>query len=127
MRAIPISSLLLTLSACPGELDGDSDPDSDSARTCTEIVSDFEAETSAIRSCSEASECGTELDGTSCGCTRDWVARVDADTTRFYALIEEASAAECDLGLISPCDCPEASGYACEDGTCTWNYASASM
>jgi hypothetical protein len=50
------------------------------------------------------------------------VARNDADTTCFYALIDEAAELDCDLGLFSDCDCPGADGFECVDGTCTWNY-----
>lgn len=117
--------LVLLLGACIGG-DDDSSKDSDSGgpRTCEAILADFQAETAAIRSCTGASECGTELTGTSCGCTRNWVARTDADTTTFYALRDEGLAQGCDLGLTSTCDCPETDGYDCIDRVCTWNYTS---
>lgn len=87
---------------------------------CPMILADFEAETDSIRSCTTASECGQILAGTSCGCTRDWVARTNADPTDFYALLNDAN--QCGGGLISTCDCPPANGFDCVNNTCTWNY-----
>ena len=118
---------LLLLFGCPSGDDakddskGDSTPDS-TARTCDDIVTEFTAETQSIRSCTAPDECGQELTGTSCGCTRNWVARTDADTTTFYTLLHEAAAAGCELGLTSTCDCPDTGGFDCVDETCTWAY-----
>jgi hypothetical protein len=67
-------------------------------------------------------ECGQVLKGTSCGCTRDWVARLDADTAEFWALVDTANELGCELPFISTCDCPATDGYACSGGICTWNY-----
>lgn len=112
----------LMLAGCPlGDDKDDTNPDSP-ARTCADVQSDFAAEAESIRSCTDAVECGQELTGTSCGCTRNWVARTDADTTAFYALIDEAQSMECDLGLGSTCDCPDTGGFDCVDNTCTWLY-----
>lgn len=91
-------------------------------RTCTQVQADFAAESRAIRACEEDAQCGQVLTGTSCGCTRDQVARIGVDTRAFYALIDEAAALGCDLGLTSTCDCPEVSGFDCDDGVCTWDY-----
>lgn len=87
---------------------------------CAEVQAAFDAEASAIRRCSSDSECGKSLMGTSCGCTRNWVARLDADTTRFYQLIDHASSTGCELPLGSTCDCPPADGFVCVDGMCRW-------
>jgi len=89
---------------------------------CDDLVAAFEAETASIRSCEQDEECGEVLTGTSCGCTRDWVARLDADTTRFYELIELAVEMGCELEVGSSCDCPETDGFVCDDGICNWNY-----
>ncbi len=88
---------------------------------CRTIIGDFEAESDRIRSCTTARDCGTVLTGTSCGCTRDWVAQAGVDTTRFYDLLDEASST-CGYGPISTCDCPAVNGYACVRNECTWNY-----
>lgn len=92
-------------------------------KSCTELEAAFAAEAKAIRSCTTGSECGQVLTGTSCGCTRDWVARLDADAAYFYDIIAQAGPLGCDLPLFSTCDCPAADGYACgAGGVCTWNY-----
>jgi len=101
---------------------GDDDDDDDEPATCEALIADFEAETQAIRSCEEDAECGQVLAGTSCGCTRDWVARTDADTTAWQEALDAATSNRCEVSLASPCDCPAAEGYACVDNICTWNY-----
>lgn len=90
--------------------------------TCEEVDLAIAAEFDAIASCTTDAQCGQELTGTSCGCTRNLVARIDADTRAYYALLERQGELGCD-GLISTCDCPPADGFACRGGTCTWNYA----
>jgi hypothetical protein len=104
--------------------DGDRDPNNCAQlfNACAQVIAAFDAETLAIRSCASDSECGQELQGTSCGCTHNWVARTDADTTCFYDLIDQAQALQCELPLASDCDCPEADGFVCDAGICNWNY-----
>lgn len=109
--------LLFLLPACPTPED---------PPTCEQQLEDLQAEAVAIRSCEVATDCGQVLHGTSCGCTRDWVARNDADPTSFDRLLAEMNASSCETGLGSTCDCPEAYGFACEAGECTWNYADSS-
>ena len=132
--------LLMLLVACPG---GPDSPYKDTGHTdsrsaddtgtpaddtgtlplsCADVEAALVAETTAIRSCTDGDECGQVLTGTSCGCTRDWVARNDADTARFYELVAEAVALGCELDFTSTCDCPETDGYACVDQVCTWDY-----
>lgn len=90
---------------------------------CEAIVDDFLAETAQIRSCGADAECGQVLSGTSCGCTNNWVARADADLSTWEALRQTANDEGCPIpGGISTCDCPAADGFACVEGTCTWNY-----
>ena len=91
--------------------------------SCSELQAQYEAERASIQSCTEDAECGQVLTGTSCGCTRNLVARNDADTTGFYNLQGQLGAMSCDLGG-GTCDCPEADGFKCEDSVCTWNYIS---
>ena len=90
--------------------------------TCDDIVEAFNAETTEIRSCEDDGECGQVLTGTSCGCTRNWVARTDADISEWEAIRDQAFEMGCPIGGISTCDCPPADGFACEQGICTWNY-----
>lgn len=89
--------------------------------TCAELEDAFIAETYSIRSCVQDSDCGQPLPGTSCGCTMDWVARNDADTTQFYSLLDQARSSACaELIPASICICPEVSGYGCNQGMCGW-------
>lgn len=91
-------------------------------RTCEDAEVDLRNELAVIQTCEQDSECGTVLVGTSCGCTRDLVARRDAETEAFYGALEEVQEMECDAGLSSVCDCPETAGFRCDDGTCAHNY-----
>ncbi len=90
---------------------------------CQTFKDVFTAEVKEIRSCTMDDECGVEMKGTSCGCTKNWVARKDADFTEFDALVDLAGELGCDLPFFSTCDCPPAEGFKChESGICTWNY-----
>lgn len=95
-----------------GELDG---------LSCAELGAERAAELASIQSCSADVECGQELTGTSCGCTRNLVARAGADVTRFREILSALERAECD-SLVTTCDCPPADGFVCNEGRCTWNY-----
>lgn len=90
--------------------------------TCENALTEVAAELEAIQSCVTNAECGQPLPGTSCGCTRNLVATADADPSAFYELREEAAELGCLVGGISTCDCPQADGFVCDDGRCTWNY-----
>lgn len=94
----------------PGDLD-----------TCAQVKATFDTETRYVRSCATEAACGVQLAGTSCGCTRDWVARTKADTIQFYALLDRGTALGCDLGLDSDCDCPTYHGFTCNQGTCDYD------
>lgn len=88
---------------------------------CELIQHQIDQELAQIQACEVAADCGQVLQGTSCGCTRNLVASVDADTAAFDDLLDEQSAAGCDVGG-STCDCPTADGFACVENRCTWNY-----
>ncbi|MEM6993339.1 MAG: hypothetical protein AAF721_22695 [Myxococcota bacterium] len=93
------------------------------APSCDEVVEEFLTETAEIRSCNVDADCGQVLSGTSCGCTRNWVARTDADVDAWEDMRQDVFDAGCNIpGGISTCDCPAADGFACEDNICTWNY-----
>lgn len=94
----------------------------DSVQSCDASVAALWTEIDNIRACESSAQCGQVLAGTSCGCTRDLVARTDADLSTYLALLADVETAGCDAGFVSTCDCPEADGYACTDGLCTWNY-----
>ena len=90
--------------------------------SCEEIEPALAAETAEILSCTSDDQCGQVLAGTSCGCTRNMVARLDADISEWESLREDFFAQECGFGPISTCDCPLVDGFACIEGSCTWNY-----
>ena len=90
--------------------------------TCGPIINDYETELAEIMACETDDQCGQVLTGTSCGCTRNLVARVDADLADLEEVRAKAELNECSLGGISTCDCPPADGFVCNDGTCGWNY-----
>lgn len=113
--------MLLFLLACGGSPD-DTGGSNDTGLSCEETVTAMQAELAVIQACEVDEDCGQVLSGTSCGCTRDLVARTDADLSTFEALYAEVLARSCDGGFTSTCDCPEVDGYACEAGVCTWNY-----
>lgn len=90
--------------------------------TCSELTDAFEREQNWVQYCTSDAQCGQELRGTSCGCTRNRVGRLTADTGFYFDLIERANDKQCDLGLASTCDCPAADGFACVENRCSWNY-----
>lgn len=110
-------------SGATGDADAGAGADYVLPQSCEELVAAIEAELLAVRSCEETVECGQVIFGSSCGCTRNLVARLDADLGRYEALYQAIIEDECDWGLISTCDCPEADGFTCSgDGYCGWNY-----
>lgn len=96
-------------------------PGNPSAGSCQELEGARDAELAEIQSCANDEECGQVLFDTSCGCTRNLVARLDADTLHFEQIQAALNLADCD-GLVSTCDCPPADGFECVNGRCSWNY-----
>ena len=95
--------------------------------TCATWTAQVEGTYAAIRSCTDASECGQDIP-LGCGCTRNPVARLDADVEGFRALLaarpNAADGGACpdpDVPSGSTCDCPAADGYLCTEGVCEWN------
>ncbi len=88
--------------------------------SCQRIDAEREKELARVQACSVAADCGQPITGSSCGCTRNLVARKDADLTD-YLKLQQLAAEACDVGG-STCDCPEADGFACVNERCTWNY-----
>lgn len=91
-------------------------------KDCMAWQAAFDAEVLEVRGCMNDNECGVEIKGTSCGCTRNWVARLDADLTEFEALVDTANELGCELPFFSSCDCPATDGFECAGGICNWNY-----
>lgn len=112
------------MAACVGTGGDPTDANPPDTRTCADVQQDLDDELATIQTCSSAADCGQVLAGSSCGCTRNLVARRDANLDGYQDLVEEGTTLQCDLPFASPCDCPEAAGYACDDGTCSWNYVS---
>lgn len=89
--------------------------------SCEELRAERAAELAVIQACTADADCGQALAGTSCGCTRNLVARSDAGIERFGEIQAALGRAECG-SLVTTCDCPAADGFACVEGRCTWNY-----
>ncbi|MEM6294212.1 MAG: hypothetical protein AAGA54_23245 [Myxococcota bacterium] len=91
--------------------------------TCEKLEATFDEAFVAVRSCEEASDCGTVIVGFSCGCTRDWVGRLDADPSALTEAADAGFAEGCEWASWgSSCNCPPTDGFDCIDNICTWNY-----
>lgn len=88
--------------------------------TCDSVEAERQKELASVQQCSTAADCGQPITGSSCGCTRDLVARKDADLGHYLDLQQRASEL-CGAGG-STCDCPSADGFACVNDRCAWNY-----
>ena len=98
-------------------------PPGSTDQTCEDLQVAFAAEFEAVRGCEEANECGQVIPGFSCGCTRDWVGRLDADPDALLELADDAQSLQCAWAdWASTCDCPETDGFACIDNICQWSY-----
>jgi hypothetical protein len=95
------------------------DPD---APTCSDVRAQAAEELASLQACSQAAECGQVLEGTSCGCTRDLVLRLDADPETYEIILASEVDGELCEQPSSTCDCPYAEGFACVEGLCAWNY-----
>jgi hypothetical protein len=92
--------------------------------SCEQVREALGDELERIQRCDSDEQCGQVLKGTSCGCTRDWVARLDADPSHLQELLAtQVDGDLCNSGG-STCDCPAADGFACIDERCSWNYQS---
>lgn len=122
LRLVSMAGFVLALVACdPSTPTGNTSEPEPLPATCEESDAAIASELASIQSCSTDDECGLVLTGTSCGCTRDLVARTGVDTTHFDDLMDHSADLGCD-GFLSTCDCPPADGFVCNDGTCQWNY-----
>ena len=93
------------------------DPDS-----CESLGDELKATLVSAQKCASAADCGQPIPGSSCGCTRDLVARKDANLDPYLDLRAKASEQGCMLDGGSTCDCPSADGFACIENVCAWNY-----
>jgi len=97
-------------------------PGSDGPSTCSSLVSEMLVALSSAQSCKSAADCGQPIPNSSCGCTRDLVARKDADLTKYQTLKKQVDDRGCEEDGGSTCDCPNADGFACIANVCAWNY-----
>lgn len=94
----------------------------DAGASCESLKAELTAELVSAQKCTSAAECGQKIPGSSCGCTRDKIARKDADLTSYLALRDKVTELGCGIPGGSTCDCPNADGFACIDNVCGWNY-----
>jgi len=97
-------------------------PGPDAGPSCDSLVSEMKATLSSVQKCQSAADCGQRIPGSSCGCTRDLIARNDADLSSYLAQRAQVSELDCATEGGSVCDCPSADGFACIDNVCAWNY-----
>jgi hypothetical protein len=93
----------------------------DGGPSCTTLNSELSEALALAQKCTSAAQCGQPITGSSCGCTRDLVARKDADLAPYQTAKAKLAELGCDTGG-STCDCPNADGFACINGRCAWNY-----
>lgn len=94
----------------------------DAGSSCDSLVSETRAALASAQKCTTSADCGQVIPGSSCGCTRDLVARSDADLSMYTSLKSETARRGCETEGGSTCDCPPAQGFACVANMCTWNY-----
>jgi hypothetical protein len=82
----------------------------------------MKATLSGVQRCASPADCGQPIPGSSCGCTRDLVARKDAELSTYLAERAKVSELGCATEGGSTCDCPNADGFACINNVCGWNY-----
>jgi len=82
----------------------------------------MKATLSSVQQCMSAADCGQPIPDSSCGCTRDLVARKDANLSTYLAERAKVFELGCATEGGSTCDCPNTDGFACIDHVCGWNY-----
>ena len=100
-------------------------PSPERAQQCAAALRALRKEYTRLSTCTNDPECGKPVPtGGSCGCSPDSVVRLDADATKYTALLAEV-AKYSELPACAPpvgaCTCPEMDGSICTDGRCRWN------
>ena len=90
--------------------------------SCDSLVDQMKVSLSSVQQCTSTADCGQPIPGSSCGCTRDLVARKDADLSSYLAQRAKVAELRCETEGGSTCDCPNAEGFACINNVCGWNY-----
>ncbi|HEX2877286.1 MAG TPA: hypothetical protein VHP33_38820 [Polyangiaceae bacterium] len=106
----------------PGEVACTQRACADPGSSCESLVNELKATLSSVQKCASAADCGQPIPGSSCGCTRDLIARRDANLEPYLELRAKANEQACSIEGGSTCDCPSADGFACIDNVCGWNY-----
>jgi len=94
----------------------------DAGSSCDSLVSELKSTLSSVQKCKSAADCGQAIPFSGCGCTRDLVARKDANLSSYLAQRAKYRELGCLDDSTSVCDCPNADGFACIDNVCGWNY-----
>ncbi len=97
----------------------------ENADSCDIVQAEWDAELALVQSCEVDEDCAEAfpLPGTSCGnCTRNLVAKDGSDTEQLYYVLQVADDLDCEILPQTECDCPDASGFICDQGACTWDY-----
>jgi hypothetical protein len=94
----------------------------DAGASCDSLVNELSATLSSVQKCTSAADCGQPIPGSSCGGTRDLVARKDADLSSYLAQRAKVTELGCASEGGSTCDLPTADGFACISNVCAWNY-----
>ena len=92
--------------------------------SCADRLSELKSTLASVQKCDSAADCGQRIPESSCGCTRDLIARNDADLSSYLAQRSKVRELACETEGGSTCDCPNADGFACIDHVCGWNYVS---
>ncbi|HKO52926.1 MAG TPA: hypothetical protein VJV79_34695 [Polyangiaceae bacterium] len=90
--------------------------------SCESLVSELQSTLNSVQKCTSAAECGQPIPGSSCGGTRDLIARKDADLSSYLAQRAKVAEVGCASEGGSTCDLPYADGFACIKNVCGWNY-----
>jgi hypothetical protein len=106
----------------PGEITCTQRFCADPGSSCESLVDELKATLVSAQKCASAADCGQPIPGSSCGCTRDLVARKDANLAPYLDLRAKAYEQGCVSEAGSTCDCPNADGFACIENVCGWNY-----
>ena len=100
----------------------DPGPQPNPGPSCDSLQKELKSTLSDVQRCTSAADCGQPIPGSSCGCTRDLVARKDANLSSYLAQRAKVSELGCATDGGSTCDCPSAEGFTCTNNVCGWNY-----
>ena len=103
--------LMLLLAACEQKTE-----------PCEIVGQEWSEDVPRVQAFEVDADCGYPIPGTSCGCTQNLVAANDADIEQLLYIKQVGDDVGCELVEPTDCDCPDADGFVCDDGTCAWSY-----